>query len=127
MRRLLATTPALLYAGLIAYASHIPGLQPLFTWSWGDKLTHALVYAGFGMTLAFAVTAQHQQPSFASIAVWTLLLGALYAASDELHQLFVPNRVADFRDWLADVVGIGVSLLISRPLFRWWHRWLWKG
>jgi len=40
-----------------------------------------------------------------------LLLCALYAASDEFHQAFVPMRVPDPLDWLADVTGATVGAI----------------
>lgn len=39
-------------------------------------------------------------------------LAALYAASDEVHQMFVPGRCATFPDWLADVAGIMAAGLV---------------
>lgn len=33
------------------------------------------------------------------------LLASAYAATDEWHQLFVPGRDSDVRDWLADTIG----------------------
>ncbi len=124
MKRLLALLPAIVYAGAIAYASHLPALFPLtepFGW---DKLLHALVYAGFGLCLAFALAAYSPGSPFGTIALWTLVIGALYAVMDELHQLFVPYRVADIADWVADTIGISLSLPISRLLFLRWQRWL---
>jgi hypothetical protein len=42
------------------------------------------------------------------------LFAVLYAASDEVHQHFVPGRTASARDWLADVAGIlAASMLIA--------------
>jgi len=38
------------------------------------------------------------------------LFSALYAISDELHQAFVPGRWAKVSDWLADMVGILLTL-----------------
>ncbi len=35
-----------------------------------------------------------------------LAAGALYAATDEVHQYFVPSRQADALDWLVDVAGV---------------------
>ena len=37
-------------------------------------------------------------------------LGIGYAASDEIHQLFVPGRQADVSDWLADIIGLAAGL-----------------
>jgi VanZ family protein len=39
-----------------------------------------------------------------------LLLAALYAASDEFHQSFVPGRDASVRDVLLDTCGAGLGL-----------------
>ncbi|MCS6965251.1 MAG: VanZ family protein [Candidatus Kapabacteria bacterium] len=126
MKRYLALFPALLYAATIAFISHIPGLQPPAGVSWADKLIHALLYAGFGLALALALTAQLREGSFRMIALWTLLLGGLYAAADEVHQLFVPHRVADITDWLADVLGLCLSLPMSRFFNQRWRQWLQK-
>jgi VanZ family protein len=35
-----------------------------------------------------------------------LAAGALYAATDEVHQYFVPMRQADVLDWIVDVAGV---------------------
>lgn len=57
---------------------------------------------------------------------WRLAGGAilfvmLYAASDEWHQSFVPNREGCVRDVLIDTVGamLGMALL--------WGNWRWRG
>jgi VanZ family protein len=46
--------------------------------------------------------------------VWTLslLATALYAASDEIHQLFVPGRAGQFRDVCIDTAGALIGLLL---------------
>lgn len=38
---------------------------------------------------------------------------ALFGAVDELHQALVPGRSADVLDWVADVVGGMVALLLA--------------
>ncbi len=38
------------------------------------------------------------------------LFASLYAASDEVHQMLVRGRKARLSDWLADVVGIVITL-----------------
>lgn len=44
--------------------------------------------------------------------LWIGLIGILYAATDELHQYFVPGRSCDFTDWLADIAGLACGALI---------------
>jgi VanZ family protein len=47
-----------------------------------------------------------------TIPVWVLIIGFAYGAVDELLQTVV-GRSADFRDWVADALGVwaGVSVL----------------
>jgi VanZ family protein len=45
-------------------------------------------------------------------ALRVLLLVALYAASDEWHQSFVPNREASVIDVLIDTIGAGAGLFL---------------
>ncbi len=42
------------------------------------------------------------------------ILSIIYGATDEIHQYFVPNRSSEVQDWLADVVGIIIALLVIR-------------
>lgn len=51
-----------------------------------------------------------------STAGWALLAVFLYAATDELHQAFVPNRTGRLMDVIIDTVGGVVGL----ALIKWW-------
>ena len=42
----------------------------------------------------------------------TLLIVFLYAATDELHQLFVPTREGTIRDVLIDTTGAAIGLFV---------------
>jgi VanZ family protein len=56
-------------------------------------------------------------------AGWAVLVAALYASSDELHQLFVPTREASVRDVLIDTTGAALGLLLLWGIGRvrkWW-------
>jgi VanZ family protein len=37
----------------------------------------------------------------------------IYAASDEMHQLFVPGRCCDFYDFLTDSAGIVLAVILN--------------
>ena len=76
-----------------------------------SPLGHFLEYAVFGALLANALRC-HLPPSRA-VAVAVLCAGA-YGATDELHQLFVPDRACDPVDWLVDVAGALAGALIAR-------------
>jgi len=78
----------------------------------GDKALHLLEYAGFALLLSLAI-ASAPAPRVRLLAPWIALAGAvLYAASDELHQAFVPGRDASFLDLAADVAGAAIGAAV---------------
>jgi len=46
--------------------------------------------------------------------IWIVTLCMAYAASDEIHQWFVPGRAMLFQDWLIDGVGVACGCLLFR-------------
>jgi VanZ family protein len=56
-------------------------------------------------------------------AAWTLLVVLLYAASDELHQSFVPAREGSVIDVLIDTTGAVLALLFLWSFGRWRRSW----
>ena len=73
---------------------------------------HALEYG----VLALLLYAASRATPILSRHAWqaALLLALLYALSDELHQVFVPGRVADWRDIGADALGAVLALGVAR-------------
>lgn len=96
-----------LHMALIFWFSAQPGESVGIPPPW-DKLVHAGVYGLLGYLLAQGTG----RPFFA----WSL--SVLYGLSDEVHQLFVPGRVFDLGDWLADAGGAGVVVLAWGLLSR---------
>ena len=109
--RLLSTwAPVVLWAGLIFGLSSVPNLgTDLGTWDLVlRKVAHFGEYAVLGLLL---VRAFGREPLAAAA-------GVAYAATDELHQQFVPGRHAAFRDVAIDSAGVLAGLLLARR-FRW--------
>jgi VanZ family protein len=106
--RLRLWLPVLLWAGLIFALSSVPQLGTgLGTWDLVlRKIAHFCEYAILGALLLRALG--REAPAVAA--------GVAYAATDELHQHFVPGRHAAFRDVAIDAAGVltGVLLLQSR-------------
>ena len=84
------------------------------------KAAHLAVFATLGFCVANTV--RHLTESAKRVFVISLCGCSFYAATDELHQLFVPGRACMWQDWLIDTIGvlIGVSaaLLIAALLSR---------
>lgn len=51
-----------------------------------------------------------------------ILSGALYAASDEFHQLFVPGRSGQISDVVLDSCGVTVGVLFVGMIYFIWKR-----
>jgi VanZ family protein len=105
-----AWAPVVVWAAVIFAFSSIPSLGTgLGTWDLVlRKLAHLTEYAILGALLVRALA----RPSLA------ILLGALYAASDEVHQHFVRGRHAAWYDVLIDTVGVTIGVILWRRLER---------
>ena len=75
----------------------------------GDWLAHIVEYCVFGYLLSRAFGFGKPNLFF-----WVLLTGALYGASDEFHQSYVPHRDCSIYDLMADCVGLSLGY------------WVWK-
>ena len=64
-----------------------------------------------------------QRPWRWSEAAAALALAGLYAASDEIHQAFVPSRQAQVSDALIDITGAALGLLFLWRFGRWRKLW----
>jgi hypothetical protein len=94
--------PVLAWAALIFALSSVPDLGTgLGGWDLVlRKIAHAAEFAVLGALLARATDR----------AGLALLLGVLYAVSDEVHQSFVPGRLGSPLDVAIDAVGVAVGV-----------------
>jgi VanZ family protein len=107
--------PVIGYASLIFYLSsqsHPEEQLPDFLIKQiSDKLLHLME---FGMLAALCYRAFRWAagPSAAGRAVLlAIVVASAYAATDEVHQLFVPLREASWTDWVADDVGATIGAI----------------
>ena len=82
------------------------------------KLAHATEYAVLGFLLAGGYADRHKKRLLQ--AGVPMVLGSLYAVSDELHQLFVPGRSCELTDMLIDSGGVAAGTLAGLFLFVYW-------
>jgi VanZ family protein len=85
--------------------SYIPGasLAP-------DFLEHGLEYLGLGILVTRALNDGLRREVARGTLILSFLLCVLYAISDEIHQMYVPNRFADVTDVLSDAAGASLGL-----------------
>jgi len=87
-----------------------------------DWAGHFCLYGGLGALIARAA-ALRLWPL--RRLVWAGVLLSAWAALDELHQLFIPDRSAEVGDWLSDTLGASLGLFVgTRLMISRWGRWL---
>ena len=77
------------------------------------KLAHftAFFFFGFFLLCAMLITYSHKY-SVLKILILSAIIALLYAISDEIHQIFVPNRGPQVRDVLIDFSGSALSFAV---------------
>ena len=110
MRRALLWGPPVVYMVMIFGLSAQSNPMPAVTERVWDKLLHTIEYGGLALLFGRALVGEGLS-SIAAVIV-AILLTSSYAATDEYHQLFVPLRTADIRDWLADTVGATIGAVV---------------
>ena len=112
----------LTYMATIFFLSSLSGSSvPVLKIS--DKVLHAVEFGGLALLVCRAVRAQ--APAFSSrlVAMVSILSAIGYGITDELHQLFVPNRMMDFTDVAADSLGALLAAWVWMKVGRHWP-WL---
>jgi hypothetical protein len=94
----------LAYAGSIFVVSAIPG-NTLPHIRVSDKLLHMVEFGGLVVLLCRALVVQMPERSRRSILFMSLVAAMCYGVLDEVHQLFIPQRMSDITDFVADSFG----------------------
>jgi VanZ family protein len=81
----------------------------IFLFPGADKVAHCLLYAGLGALVSIAI-----RRSNSTVKAWIqwfvpIAFAILYGLSDEVHQLYVPERSFELLDLLSDGVGATIA------------------
>ena len=90
-----------LYGAIIFLISSMPGSSIPGQISPYSLLFHYTLYFLFSYPLL----------KFFHNMIDAYLFGSIYAASDEIHQLFVPGRSCDPLDYITDVLGLMTGMV----------------
>ena len=80
------------------------------------KTAHAMEYAVLGLLTAGAYIRRGTSIRKGILVPWGI--AALYAASDEFHQLFVPGRSGQVSDVVLDSAGVLAGVLLLAGIRR---------
>lgn len=83
------------------------------------KAAHTVAYLVLGV-LAYNVFRQYDVSARRRVAL-SIAMVVAYAASDEIHQLFVPGRSGELRDVLIDTTAGVLGVLLSAWAARRYH------
>ena len=85
-----------------------------FAFPGSDKVAHFLLYFVLGVLLGRAALRGELRRG-----AWVaFIIGAAYGGFDEIHQAFVPQRTPDLMDFLVDIFGVALGVLLIRRLIR---------
>lgn len=116
LRRAGLWLPVLVYGGVVFYLSSLP--QATVASTVPDYLIHAAEYLGLTILILRALNEGLVRPIPGTLHLAAVGLAVLYAVSDEIHQLSVPQRTASLKDVLSDTMGavlaIGAAEIIQR-------------
>lgn len=102
----------LAWAGVIFWGSSLPGSQvPGKFGSLGHLLEYVVLSALLYASLRRDVPSRNRV--FIAIA-----LASVFGVTDEIHQIFVPQRVPDPTDWVVDTIGSTIGALTAWKLVR---------
>lgn len=101
--------PVIIYAIFIFYVSSVPGGSIPRLFRLQDVIFHVIEYAIFAFLISRALRVTRPELGYGKLFFWVFLLSFIYAASDEFHQLFVPNRYMSLKDLAYDSLGIFIA------------------
>jgi len=111
LRQKLIIIVLLLYWPIIFVLAHIPIPQLVYKAQVSDKTLHLVVYLILVFLLWFAVSPDKKVNWSKAAVWWVFLITAGYGGIDEILQGYV-GRSCDIKDFLADLVGVGLGLIL---------------
>jgi VanZ family protein len=109
--------PALAWMGAIFYWSSLEEAETPFREIVPDYVAHASVYFVLAFFLFIFLHRVHERGLAVTFCI-ALIIGALYAVSDEWHQSYVPTRSCSAWDFLADMAGMTICFVVLAAMRR---------
>ncbi|MCA1651279.1 MAG: VanZ family protein [Acidobacteria bacterium] len=113
MRLLTLWGPAVLLMAVIFLLSSSADPGRVIPPGISDKPLHAFLYGVLGLLVLRGLARARIANVTARRGFAAVLIAVLYGISDEIHQHFVPGRMADALDVAADAVGAAVAVALA--------------
>ncbi len=117
--------PALTLMGAIFFLSGQSAPLGRSAGTFESVVAHLALYAGLGAAVAFPLRTERgvDWPSLLSVSAAAFVLAAAYGLTDELHQAFVPGRVASLTDFGLDAAGSAIGASLAALCHLAWEAW----
>jgi VanZ family protein len=117
-KKYLINLPLIIYWIILFVLTSLPTGMAITT-DISDKINHFGAYGLLSVLLYLNLYFQDRIKLFNRYpATFTLLIASIYGMLDEIHQMYVPGRSAEFLDWLADFSGSLMAVLITGYLIK---------
>ena len=105
--------PVIAWAIIILTVSSIPHLTSIRpSWTNFDKIAHFIEYGILGYLLTRAIGYRANRVVTKYIVILSIAICGILAGIDELHQNYIPGRLASSSDFIADISGIVFAQVI---------------
>lgn len=111
--------PLILYWLVLFIATSIPA-QSMPEVGISDKFNHLFAYMILSMFLYLTFIVQSRYSILKNNpALFSISIATVYGIFDEVHQMLIPGRSAEFLDWVADVSGAIIGAILISLLVNW--------
>lgn len=105
--------PVFIWVSIMLLVSSLPSKElPQAEVPYLDKIAHFMEFAVLGFLAIRAVLKTSPNINLAKAIILSIIIISLYAAFDEWHQSFVPGRMCDILDFLADAAGSAAGVIV---------------
>ncbi|HOO55389.1 MAG TPA: VanZ family protein [bacterium] len=118
MRTVVRRAALVAYCGLIFYLSSRNDYPSELVWYPGwlpesHLVAHFFLYAGLGLVAVICFRSEKALWLKSNSVAMAVIFCAMYGLSDEIHQHFVPGRIMEFKDLIADTAGAAFAVMAS--------------
>ncbi len=107
--------PLFIYWIILFIGTTMPSPQYVDVFEISDKIKHFTAYFTLAFLLGMNLYFQEKWKALSKYFLsYTFIICVTYGLLDEIHQIFVPNRTCEFYDWLADLSGSLLAVLLLR-------------
>ena len=111
--------PVILWAAFIFALSCVPGKDiPNLPIPNFHKLVHIIEYSVLGLLLIRALSHTATRLGTAKLILFSIIIIALFAFSDEWHQTFVPGRNGCLIDSVNDIIYAMIGIFVYKRIIR---------